>query len=317
MIGFSFSQIHFVRSTLPEIVQKAIHTSYELKDPKKLIEHLSDDQTDQRIALKHVIRRMFGPRSSPPSNLIDDIEDFVSNHTSRGFYRENFNTSIHLKPIDKSHPFVTNYKKVSILYFEAFYKAEYEVINVSSGKIPYRIKLNMENYDYDGIPSAESMKNSSCECKALRMTDNSEIRTCDIKQEISTQYPEKLTPQISEGTVVFINWNDDPDSGKREILDKMLTKEINPGEKLKVILEWVMYLKKQDQHEVTASYFTKGFSIKLIAPEYVTTIFRQHFDGFLDPHSFTSPSGITTRVWRTPDLINPNEGGVVVWKSSK
>lgn len=316
LIGLFVSQLRFVKVTLPEIIEKAIFTSYELSNPEKLVEHLSNDRKDQKIALKRVIERMFGPESKPPSDLVHHVATSAATHAFQGFYRENYDISITLKSIDKNHPLATN-KKVSQLYFEAAYRAEYTAINVSGKKTPYRIKLNLENFSYEGIPCEASISIQSFNCLMLRRKDDSIVDTFDLKSEILQKCPEKINPQISEETIVFVNLNTDPDPEKKKILEDVLTKEINPGEKLKVVLNWTMYLKKQDYHEATASYFTKGFSMRLVAPSYVTAIFRPHFSGSLDPHSTTSPSGVTTRTWITHDFVHPNEGGVIVWKVRK
>jgi len=276
------------------------------------VEHLSDKQEDQCVALNAIIRKLFGPRAHPPQELVRYIATSAGKNSLQGFYRENFTTDLTLKTIIASHPLGKS-EEIREHYYEGIFKAEYTVINVSGEKSFYRFTLRLENFDYSGIPRSECIRLRSLKFRILR-DDGSEAYKGDLYDELQKRCPKALIPQGAKGVLVFVNLSEHPEAEVSKALDEILTKEIGPEERLHCVLEWSMFLAKQDNYEVTASYFTKGLSVRLETPKDVEAIFSQHFEGTIDGTYDVESNATRIRIWKTSDFVHPHQGGVVSWK---
>lgn len=313
MIGLSISQFHFTRFGLPRIVDKTFSLIYNISDPATLIGYIPENRIFLMTATTTLLKRLFGKDSNPPQSLLDHITNFLDRCSNSGFCRENFVSNLSLNPLGNK-PQSNEIKRLKKEFFEASYRSEYEVINISGVPKSYRVKLRLENHDYEGIPTNESIVISSFLVERIRLADDAIVEPRNILSEIQEACVTKLTPLVSQRATVFIDLNGDDDPVIRRFLDKILTTELSLGEKLRITTQYTMYLKKQDFHLSTMSYFTKGFTLKLMAPQEVYVTFNALSKEPFDSSNTTTPTGITTHVWTTQKILIPNEGGIVWWR---
>ena len=263
LLGLGISELFFLIFALPDIVEKTILVTHGLDDPVKAVSHVSDRPTDQKMALTSLIKRMFGNRATPPDDLVRTVADFVEKHSGAGFYRRDYRLDIVLQPIGAGHALA----EVRDRYYEAHYESCYEVENISGERIKYRTKLLIDNHDYQGVPHNQAVSILRFSSTRRKISDDTIVGEKDYLEEIRSRCPDKLRPLVSADSTVFIDLIKDPDPEKARTLDEVLTETIDVGEKLQVGTQWLLYLKKQDNHETSMSYFTKGFTLQFTAPK--------------------------------------------------
>lgn len=314
LIGLSVSQFHFIRYGLPRIVDKTVSITHSLDDPVALIGYIPDNKTALRTATTTLLQRLFGRNSSPPQSLLNHIADFLDRYSKSGFCRENYMLSLTLSPIGAGPPFGET-SQARREYYEASYKSEYEVRNITGEARPYRTKLRLDNHDYEGVPINNGIVIHNFVIEKVRLEDGVNIWSKNILEEIQTKCGQKLTPLVSQQATIFIDLTEDDDPKKQKILDEILTEELGPNEKLKITLQYTLYLKKQDFHLSNMSYFTQGFTMKLVAPQEVSVSFNALFTEPFESKPITSSAGLTTHTWTTKSVLHPNEGGIVWWRT--
>lgn len=314
LLGLSISQTFFLFLTLPDIVDKTIFVTHGLDDPKKAVSHISEKRSDQRIALSSIVESMCGKNASPPEDLVENIVSFVDKHSYSGFLRENYKLKIELKRIPDTSALLASARD---RYYEAYYTSMYEVLNFCAERRPYRVKLMIDNHDYEGVPHNQSILVTAFGSTRIRIEDNTIIHSKDYLKDLRNRCPEKLEPLVSSEATVFIDLIKDPDPGKTASLDELLTEKIDSGEKLTVQTQWCMYLRKQDLHETSMMYFTKGLTVSLIAPKQVNASFVERYEGTPANAAPTTSGDTTTWVWGTRDFVYPHEGGTVYWHTPR
>jgi hypothetical protein len=313
LLGLSVSQIFFSFLTLPDIVDKTIFVTHGLDNPIKATGHISDKRDDQRIALECIVRKLCGKNALPPDDLVKSIVGFVDRHSHYGFLRGNYRLKIELVAITERDPMTA----VRDRFYEAKYTASYDVINVCGERKPYRVKLMLDNHDYDGIPHDQSISLISFGSTKTRIENGTTAAPKDYLQQIRARCPDKLRPLVGSEATVFINLIKDADPAKTALLDELLTESIDPGEKLTVQSNYRLYLRKQDLHEISMMYFTKGVLITLIAPKRVHASFIERYEGAPSNAEPSTSGDLTTWVWGTQDFVYPHEGGTVYWHTSR
>ena len=308
LLGLSISQIFFSFLTLPDIVDKTIFVTQGLDDPKKATSHITK-RSDQRVALDSIVKSMCGKNAPAPEDLVKNVVDFVDKHSMYGFLRQNYKLKIELLPLPETGPLAA----VRGRYYQVKYTASYEVANICGEKKPYRVKFMLDNHDYDGIPHDVAIALAVFRSIKTKIDNGTATTPKDYLRLIAAKCPDKLRPLVESEATVFLDLSKDADPTIMAILDEILTEKIEPNEKLRVESQYTMYLRKQDLHEISMKYFTKGIIITLIAPKEVHASFVKRYEATPTNAEPTTLGYLTTWIWGTEGFVFPNEGGTIYW----
>jgi hypothetical protein len=312
LLGLSISQIFFSFLTLPDIVDKTIFVTHGLDDPIKATSHLSN-RSDQRVALNSIVKFMCGKSGLGSEDLVKNVVDFVDKHSQYGFLRQNYRLMIELLPLPETGTLAA----VRDRYYQAKYTASYDVANVCGEKKPYRVKFMLDNHDYDGISHDIAIVISVFKSTKTKIDNGTAATPKDYLPVIDAKCPGKLRPLVASEATVFLDLSNDADPAKKAILDEILTEKIEPNEKLKIESQYTLYLRKQDLHEISMKYFTKGIMISLIAPKKVHASFIERYEATPTNVEPTTLGNLTTWIWGTEGFVFPHEGGTIYWHTTK
>jgi len=312
ILSLSISQIFFSFLTLPDIVDKTIFVTHGLDDPIKATSHISE-RSDQLVALNSIVKSMCGKNNLVPENLVKNVVSFVDKHSKYGFLRQNYRLKIELLPLPETGPLV----EVRDLYYEVKYTASYEVGNVCGEKKPYRVKFALDNHDYYGIPRDIAIVLAEFKSTKTKVDNGTSTTPKDYLPLIAAKCPDKLRPLVESEATVTLNLSEDADPAVMAILEEILTEKIEPNEKLKVESKYTMYLRKQDLHEISMKYFTKGIMITLIAPKKVHASFIERYEATPTNAEPTTLGNLTTWIWGTEGFVFPHEGGTIYWHTAE
>jgi hypothetical protein len=256
---------------------------------------------------------MCGKSGLAPEDLVKNVVDFVDKHSQYGFLRQNYRLMIELLPLPETGTLAA----VRDRYYQAKYTASYDVANVCGEKKPYRVKFMLDNHDYDGISHDIAIVISVFKSTKTKIDNGTAATPKDYLPVIDAKCPGKLRPLVESEATVFLDLSNDADPAKKAILDEILTEKIEPNEKLKIESQYTMYLRKQDLHEISMKYFTKGIMISLIAPKKVHASFVERYEATPTNVEPTTLGNLTTWIWGTEGFVFPHEGGTIYWHTTK
>ena len=277
-------------------------------------QEISLDKKEQKVALQHLIKRMFGSSSENVTELANVLTDSVVYHSNLGYYRENFQQTIHLGLVQADHKFEEP-QVIQDKYLLGSFGFQYDLVNISGKKLPYTLKFHAESFAFKDIPSTKSVWIQDLTVETVKKIDGKTRKSYDLLSKIRRDHPHMLRPVVVNNTTVMVglNWLL---SAELADLVKVLTVNVNADEKLRVIEKWTSYVRKQDSFRNALSLITKDLVIRVEIPQNLNVAFdfRCTKNVTIEQQIYSYKSR-TTHLCCCHGFFLPGEGVDVSWSS--